>query len=104
MLGLLKKIIGIDLDENFKELIENGALIVDVRSNSEFNRGHIPCSCNFPLNTLVNDCQKVQKDCIIITCCATGMRSTAARQILKVKGYEQVYNGGAWMKLQDKIS
>ena len=43
MLGFLKKLFG-GASVNFKELVSNGAIIVDVRSASEYKAGHIPCS------------------------------------------------------------
>jgi rhodanese-related sulfurtransferase len=45
---------------------------------------------------------KLKKDKPLITCCASGMRSSSARGFLKSKGYE-VYNGGGWMSLKSKI-
>jgi rhodanese-related sulfurtransferase len=32
------------------------------------------------------------------------MRSASAKSILKSKGFADVYNGGGWMGLQNKIS
>ena len=43
MLGLLKKLFG-GTSVNYKELVNNGAIIVDVRSASEFKAGNIPGS------------------------------------------------------------
>jgi len=40
----------------------------------------------------------------IITCCASGMRSASAKNILKANGYEQVHNGGSWIGLKNKIN
>jgi rhodanese-related sulfurtransferase len=38
----------------------------------------------------------------IITCCASGMRSAAAKATLQAKGIE-TFNGGNWYSLQQKI-
>ena len=46
---------------------------------------------------------KLKKDKVIITCCASGMRSAAAKNILKSNGFTEVHNGGGWMSLQNKI-
>ncbi|HET9053894.1 MAG TPA: rhodanese-like domain-containing protein [Cyclobacteriaceae bacterium] len=48
--------------------------------------------------------QAGDKSRIIITCCASGMRSASARKILKDAGYTQVHNGGGWVNLQQKIN
>ncbi|MCY7361309.1 MAG: rhodanese-like domain-containing protein, partial [Ignavibacteria bacterium] len=39
-----------------------------------------------------------------ITCCESGMRSGAAKRMLKANGYSEVHNGGGWVKLQGKIN
>jgi len=36
--------------------------------------------------------------------CASGMRSAAAKNILKSNGYTQVHNGGSWYSLQNKLN
>jgi rhodanese-related sulfurtransferase len=52
------------------------------------------------LNSNLN---KLKKDKPIITCCASGMRSANAKSILKSNGFKEVYNGGGWSTLQNKI-
>jgi rhodanese-related sulfurtransferase len=47
-----------------------------------------------PLNELSNHIAKLKKDSVIITCCASGMRSASAKNILKSNGFTSVYNGG----------
>jgi rhodanese-related sulfurtransferase len=48
-----------------------------------------------PLNELSNHIAKLKKDSVIITCCASGMRSASAKNILNLMVL-QVYNGGGW--------
>jgi rhodanese-related sulfurtransferase len=43
------------------------------------------------------------KNKTIITCCASGMRSATAKGILQSNGYVNVYNGGGWNSLQNKL-
>lgn len=104
MIQWLKKIFGIAPKVNYKELIKNGAQIIDVRTPGEFQGGHIKGSLNIPLQGLQNNMAKIHKDKPVITCCQSGMRSASARGILKSNGYTEVYNGGGWMSLQNKIS
>jgi len=102
MLGFLKKIFG-GTTINYKELVSNGAIIVDVRTSGEFKAGHIPGSKNFPLDnirTKVAELKKLNKP--VITVCRSGARSGMAKGILKSAGIE-VYNGGAWTSLKSKI-
>jgi len=85
-------------------LVKNGAIILDVRSQSEFASGHIKGSVNISVDTLRNNLAQLKdKNKPIITCCASGMRSASAKSILKANGYTRVYNGGGWFSLQSKI-
>lgn len=86
------------------ELVKNGATIVDVRTKGEYASGHIRGSINIPLDQLTNKMGQLKKDKPIITCCASGMRSSSAKSILKSNGFTDVHNGGGWGSLQYKIS
>ena len=85
-------------------MVKNGAIILDVRSKGEFAGGHIKGSVNISVDTLRNNLAKLKdKDKTIITCCASGMRSATAKSILQSNGYVNVYNGGGWNSLQNKL-
>ena len=102
MLTLLKKLFG-GTAVNYKELVSNGAIIVDVRSASEYKAGHIPGSKNFPVDNIrskVAELKKFNKP--VITVCRSGARSGIAKEILKSAGIE-VYNGGPWTSLKNKL-
>jgi rhodanese-related sulfurtransferase len=100
MIELLKRILGLGPKVNYKELIANGAKIVDVRTPNEYKSGNIKGSINLPLQTLSSNLGKLKKDEVIITCCASGMRSSSARSLLKSNGFTNVYNGGSWINLR----
>lgn len=85
---------------DLKEVISNGAVIVDVRTKGEFQSGHLRNSINIPIDNLPNNLKKLKKDRAIITCCASGARSAYAKRILKSNGFEQVHNGGSWNSLK----
>ena len=101
----------IDTSQNFldttdyKLMIEQGAIIVDVRSESEFLTGNISGSLNIPLGDIDSNLNQLKdKDRIIITCCASGIRSAGAKKILESYGYTNVINGGGWSTLNSKIN
>ena len=73
--------------------------VFDVRSPGEYAAGRLRRSVNIPLDTLQAGLNKLKKDKPVITCCASGMRSSAARSILASKGFT-VYNGGSWLNLK----
>ena len=89
---------------NYAELVAQGAQIVDVRTKAEFASGHIKGSINIPLQELEQGIKKLDFKKPVITCCASGMRSSAAKNFLKGKGFEQVVNGGGWMGLNRKLA
>lgn len=102
MIEFIKKIFGIKTVD-FRELVNNGAVIIDVRSPMEFKSGNIKGSKNFPVENIrskVADIKKLNKP--VITVCRSGARSGMAKSILKSAGIE-VYNGGPWTSLQSKI-
>lgn len=104
MLQTLKNLFGFGPKTDYKELLQKGAQLIDVRTKAEFQGGHIKGSVNLPLQTLSANLFKLKKDKPIIACCASGMRSASAKGILKAQGFTEVYNGGSWMSLQNKIS
>ncbi|MEL0336451.1 MAG: rhodanese-like domain-containing protein [Euryarchaeota archaeon] len=96
-MNFFKKIFGGGPD--LSELIDQGALIVDVRTPSEYKNGHCKSSKNIPLQgfqSKINGLKKQNK--VIITCCASGMRSGNAAKMLNQAGVE-AYNGGPWQKV-----
>ena len=78
------------------------AVIVDVRSDKEYQEGHIVNSLHIPLGVLENRLSdlKDHKNDSLIMVCRSGTRSTSAANILKKQGFETVKNlqGGmlAW--------
>lgn len=103
MFGFLKNLFG-GTSVDFAELVKNGAQIIDVRTPGEFNGGHIKGAKNIPLQSLGNNLSKINKNKPVITCCASGARSAAAKNILQNSGFTEVYNGGGWHSLKSKIS
>lgn len=104
MIEALKSILGFGPKVDYADLVKKGAVILDVRTKGEYAGGHIRGSVNIPVDQLNNNTSRfTDKNKVIITCCASGNRSGMAKNILKGKGYTQVYNGGGWMSLQNKI-
>ncbi len=101
MFNVLKKLFGNKTD--YKALISSGAIILDVRSEGEYRAGHIKGSANIPLEQVKQNIPTLKKkDKPVITVCRSGVRSGIAKSVLAAAGIE-VYNGGAWNILQQKI-
>lgn len=84
----------------------NGALVLDVRENSEFALGHITDAKHIPLDALtdrINELTKYKNKPIIVNC-QHGMRAAKACTVLRKAEFTQVYNleGGivAWEKVK----
>jgi rhodanese-related sulfurtransferase len=83
-------------------LINQGAVLVDVRSQAEFDSGHILDARHVPQEQLAQagETLKRYKEKVVITCCESGMRSGAAARVLRGQGFGKVVNrrGGlqAW--------
>jgi phage shock protein E len=69
------------------------AVLVDVRSQEEWNKGHIEGSIFLPVDSLRKDvdpkmlAKKLPKDKILYTFCVVGMRAKAAATKLEKYGY-----------------
>ena len=104
MINTIKNLFGMGSKTDYAQLVKEGAIILDVRSRGEFESGHIRGSMNIPVDQLLNNLNKLKdKRKTIIICCASGMRSASAKNLLKSKGYSEVYNGGGWSSLQSRL-
>lgn len=100
----IKNLLNAGTKTNYREMIDKGAIIVDVRSKGEYAGGHIKNSINIPVDQLSNNLSKLKdKNQYIVCCCASGMRSGTAKKILESNGYTAVFNGGSWRGLQSKL-
>lgn len=77
-----------------------GVLIIDVRNEDEYSRGHIPNSVLIPLPTLHTRLDEIPRDRPIIVHCQRGTRSAVGAATLDAFGFDDVHelNGGfsAW--------
>jgi rhodanese-related sulfurtransferase len=71
-------------------LRSNGAFMLDVREQSEWNELHVPDSTLIPLGTLPQRMNEVPKDQEVVIICRSGNRSAQARDLLLQAGYENV--------------
>lgn len=83
--------------DKVSEFKQRGALVIDVRTESEYREEHLPQAINIPLNVLKTRIQEVAPnlDQPILLHCESGARSEAAVRILKKMGYQNVLNVGS---------
>ena len=77
-------------------LINQDALVLDVREDKEFAAGHIPKARHIPLSALPQRMKELEKfkNKPIVVNCRSGQRSARACGILKKQGFENVVNLG----------
>lgn len=92
------------LDNGLPELIKKGAVILDVRTEKEYETGHIEGSVNISLGTIRERYVELDPEKTYITVCSHGLRSVKAESILKERGFRHIYNGGVWSDLQKTIN
>ncbi len=75
-------------------LMNQGALLLDVRSQAEFDAGHILDARHVPQDQLASSIATLKKyqEKVVIACCESGMRSGAAARLLQAQGFTRVVN------------
>jgi rhodanese-related sulfurtransferase len=84
--------------DNIAELLTSGAIIIDVRTPAEYAEGHLKGSINMPLYEIINHTEELKKMPAVIVCCASGIRSNKAANILQQSGVKCL-DGGSWLSL-----
>jgi phage shock protein E len=80
--------------------LQRGALIVDVRTNAEFQAHHLSNALHIPLEELESLAARriKDRDQVLLLYCETGRRSHAARRKFAQLGYTQVFNLGSYTR------
>lgn len=75
-------------------------LVLDVRSDAEWQAGHIKGASHIPLNELAERYQEMERDRAAAVICGSGYRSSIAASILEKYGFKSLCNltggMGAW--------
>ncbi|WP_104734607.1 rhodanese-like domain-containing protein [Hanstruepera ponticola] len=83
--------------------LENGAVILDVRTKKEWDNGHIENAVHIPLNELQNHVEELKAmNKPFVVCCESGVRSAKAAKFLNLKRIEAT-NGGGWVSLRKRL-
>ena len=69
-----------------RALLEDGAVLVDVRSNQEWYAGHAPAARHMTLETLQTRTGELRQGTGIVTICRSGARSAHAARLLAARG------------------
>ena len=92
-----------DMSLDIKEYLENDAVILDVRTQEEWNEGHIENAKHIVLNLIPLKIEEIKAwEKPVIAVCRSGGRSGQAAQFLKQNGVD-VINGGPWQNVDQHV-
>ena len=83
-----------------RELLDSGALVIDVCSPREFAPRHVKGAVNLPLDQIRRRIEKTEpnRDRPLLVYCHSGSRSALACRILTNLGYKEVHNLGSFSR------
>jgi len=86
--------------------LKSGALVIDVRTPSEFSSGHLPSAINLPLDQIETALPRKVRDKsqVLLLHCQSGMRSGVAKKKLNALGYSNAYNLGSYGRAAEIVS
>lgn len=82
---------------DYKAIISQGGVLVDVRTPMEFKGGHAKGSVNIPLQELDGKVNRLKGKEVVLVC-RSGARAGQAKGILKRNGIT-AYNAGPWQRV-----
>ncbi len=80
-----------------KQMISDGAIIVDVRTPGEFSKSHLKSAINIPVQELRQRLPELEyaRSKKVVVYCLSGQRSEFAKEFLIQSGFKDVVNGGS---------
>lgn len=86
-----------------KQYLDQGAVILDVRSQNEWDAGHIEGAKHVPMDNLTDKIDEIKRlDKPVIVCCESGVRAAKAAKFLNLNNIKAT-NGGGWVGLKNKL-
>lgn len=88
------------------ELIESGSeeyLLVDVRTDQEYDGGHIPTAINIPYQLIGRELPESDGNPILIVYCRSGRRSGIAFETLRTQGYDRIVDFGGIVRWNGEL-
>lgn len=81
-----------------RQLVAEGALLLDVRTPPEFEGGHLPGATNIPVQELAFRLDEIAAGRKVVVYCRSGARSAVAKKLLESEGHEVLDIGtmAAW--------
>ena len=85
--------------KHIEEYLNKQAIVLDVRTEAEYNEGHVTNSLHIVLDELEHEIIQLKSlNRPIITCCRSGARSEHAKNVLMNSDIDAI-NGGPWQNV-----
>lgn len=84
-----------------REAIEGGAQVIDVRTEGEYQMGHLPGAINVPVDQVATAAEGWDPNKTYVIYCATGSRSASAVQTLEAMGFGSIKHLNAGIQAWD---
>ena len=92
-----------NMDQEIKEYLEKGAIVLDVRTQAEWDEGHVEASKHIVLTIIPLEIEQIKSwKKPVIAVCRSGARSGQAAQFLAQNGID-VINGGPWQNVDKHL-
>ncbi|CAE8606002.1 unnamed protein product, partial [Polarella glacialis] len=93
-------------EEVVQQLRKPRALLLDVRTRQEYERGHVEGSVNISHDLIGANLEKLPADrgTPILAYCAAGVRSYHAKCVLEELGFKDVQNSGTWRDIEAAVA
>lgn len=83
-----------------RRLLNQGARLVDVRTEDEYRGGALQGAINHPVQWINAGHVPEDRETPVVVYCATGMRSRMAKELLQMAGFKQVHDLGGLQNIQ----
>jgi rhodanese-related sulfurtransferase len=91
------------MGEEIKKYLEKGAVVLDVRTEQEWDEGHTEGAEHIVLTLIPSEIDKIKSwNKSVIAVCRSGGRSGQATDFLKSNGVD-IINGGPWQNVDQYV-
>ena len=91
------------MGEEIKKYLEKGAVVLDVRTQQEWDEGHTEGAEHIVLTLIPSEIDKIKSwNKSVIAVCRSGGRSGQATDFLKNNGVD-IINGGPWQNVDQYV-
>lgn len=88
----MQKFQRISTNEAKQKLVDNSAILIDIRDQESFNEGHADAALHITQENITAFIENTQKDTPVMVVCYHGNSSQNIAQFLSMQGFSDVYS------------